>query len=383
MDSNVVLNKTESCQQGWELISKKVRFFVTENGGHTAPVIFTDDSGKSISPYYVTPWQTEGKDLSAAPVLVPLRGDFFCLPFGGNGDPVNGVTFPCHGETATAKWDFVDAKRDGKRVQLSLSMKLSLTEGEVRKNITLDDDHEAVYIEHVVSGLEGEFPIGHHAILDYPAPEEKMYLAADDFELGMVHPGVFSAPVNKEFQCLLPGAEFTDLKAVPSMFKEPDAIDCTTYPMPVGYTDIFAMFRKGGELPTWTAVVFPERGYIWYALKDSAVLPGTAVWNANQGRYGEPWNGRTSCIGIEDCCSFFAGGYKPSIEENELTARGWKSAFTFSKAAPSSIKVIQGIARIPENFGRVVNTVFTDDGIEFTGCSGITVSAKVDWKFIK
>ena len=98
MDSNVICQKTESCQQGWELISKKVRFFVTENGGHTAPVLFTDDSGKTISPYYVTPWQNEGKDLSAAPVLAPLRGDFFCLPFGGNGDPVNGVTFPCHGE---------------------------------------------------------------------------------------------------------------------------------------------------------------------------------------------------------------------------------------------------------------------------------------------
>jgi hypothetical protein len=72
-----------------------------------------------------------------------------------------------------------------------------------------------------------------------------------------------------------------------------------------------------------------------------------------------------------------------AVEGHELTARGWKSAFTFSKAASSSIRTIQGIARIPENFGRVVNTVFTDDGIEFTGCSGITVSAKVDWKFVK
>ena len=54
MDSNVICQKTEACQQGWELISRKVRFFVTENGGHTAPVIVTDDSGKSISPYYLT-----------------------------------------------------------------------------------------------------------------------------------------------------------------------------------------------------------------------------------------------------------------------------------------------------------------------------------------
>ena len=383
MDTNVVISKIESSQKGWELQSKKVKFFVTENGGHTAPVLFTDESGKTISPYCVTPWQNEGKDLSGCPVLVPLRGDFFCLPFGGNGDPVNGVTFPCHGETATAKWSFESAGRNGSKVQLVLNMKLSLTDGEVKKKITLDDDQEAIYIEHEVSGLEGKFPIGHHAILNYPDPDEKMYLAADRFDLGMVHPGIFSDPVNKEFQCLLPGAEFDDLTRVPSMFKTPDTIDCTTYPMPVGYTDIFAMFRKPAEKPAWTAVVFPERGYIWYVLKDSAVLPGTAVWNANQGRYGEPWNGRTSCIGIEDCCSFFAGGYKPSIEENELTKRNWKSAFSFSKNAPSSIKVIQGIVRIPENFGRITAANFTADGIEFTGCSGVTAAAKVDWNFVK
>jgi hypothetical protein len=369
--------------EGWKVETKSVNIFTAKGGAMTAPVFFHFDSGKTVQPYFISPWQDENKFGMGNDCLKNLRGEFFCLPFGGNGDPVNGVTFPCHGETATAKWSCKSAERTGSKVQLVLEMKLSLTEGEVQKKITLDDDQEAVYIEHVVSGLEGDFPIGHHAILNYPDPDEKMYLAADRFDLGMVHPGIFSDPVNKEFQCLLPGAEFDDLTKVPSMFKSPDTIDCTTYPMPVGYTDIFAMFRKPADTPAWTAVVFPERGYIWYALKDSAVLPGTAIWNANQGRYGEPWNGRTSCIGIEDCCSFFACGYKPSIEENELTGRNWKSAFRFSKDAPSSIKVIQGIARIPENFGRITATKFTADGIEFTGCSGITVSAKVDWKFVK
>ena len=383
MDKNIVIEKTESCRKGWELQSNKVKFFITEEGGQTAPVSFTGNDGKTVKPYFISPWQTEGKDLSGCPVLVPLRGDFFCLPFGGNGDPVNGVTYPCHGETATAKWNYVNAERNGSKVSLTLDMTLTLCPGKVTKRITLDDNEEAIYIEHEVAGVEGNFPIGHHAILDYPAPGEKAYLAADKFDMGMVHPGIFSDPVNKEFQCLLPGAEFDDLTLVPSMFKDPDTIDCTTYPMPVGYTDIFAMFRKGGELPSWTAVVFPERGYIWYALKDPAVLPGTAVWNANQGRYGDPWNGRTSCIGIEDCCSFFAAGCKPSIEDNELTAKGWSSSFAFSKDVPSSIRTIQGIARVPADFGRITAVKFTAEGIEFTGCSGIKTTAKVNWKFVK
>ena len=51
-----------------------------------APVTFFRDSAQPVRPYYVSPWQEEAPSKMPAPVLVSLRGDFFCLPFGGNND---------------------------------------------------------------------------------------------------------------------------------------------------------------------------------------------------------------------------------------------------------------------------------------------------------
>lgn len=88
-------------QPSFQLANDQVRLSVTETGGHMAPVKFYADSKTPIEPYYISPWQDEPKTEMPAPVLNSLRGDFFCMPFGGNADPVNGEKHPPHGEIAT------------------------------------------------------------------------------------------------------------------------------------------------------------------------------------------------------------------------------------------------------------------------------------------
>lgn len=83
---------------------------ITKLGGHMAPVTFGAGGRQQITPYYISPWQDEEHEKMPADVLVPLRGDFFCMPFGGNSVAHNGEEHPVHGETATALWSFVDDK---------------------------------------------------------------------------------------------------------------------------------------------------------------------------------------------------------------------------------------------------------------------------------
>jgi hypothetical protein len=59
---------------GWRVASDKVDLFITENGGHMAPVTFDVDTDKSIQPYYISPWQNEDLTDFADPVLAPLGG---------------------------------------------------------------------------------------------------------------------------------------------------------------------------------------------------------------------------------------------------------------------------------------------------------------------
>src|SRR5512137_359220 len=92
-------------QPSWRLASTEVEAYVTELGGHLGPVTF-DRKGRKLQPYSVAPWAEEGAAASPLPILRVLRGDFFCLPFGGNATPYRREKHPVHGETANARWQF-------------------------------------------------------------------------------------------------------------------------------------------------------------------------------------------------------------------------------------------------------------------------------------
>ena len=79
--------KTIASQPSWVIRNDSVELAITQLGGHLAPVTFFSGSGKEIQPYWIAPWANEKKKFPAeAAVLKPLRGDFFCMPFGANAD---------------------------------------------------------------------------------------------------------------------------------------------------------------------------------------------------------------------------------------------------------------------------------------------------------
>ena len=124
-------------QPSWILAGDDVEVAVTKLGGHMAPVTF-DRRGRPFQPYHVTPWQDEKRESFPAAVLAPLRGDFFCLPFGGNGAAYHGERHVPHGETATAAWTFAGRSRaaDGAET-LTLTLDTKVRPGRVTKEVTL------------------------------------------------------------------------------------------------------------------------------------------------------------------------------------------------------------------------------------------------------
>lgn len=94
--------RTIHAQPSFVLATKAVEVAVTVRGGQMAPVTFFRDSAQPVRPYYVSPWQDEKPSEMPAPVLNCLRGDFFCVPFGGNTDEVAGEKHPPHGEIVGA-----------------------------------------------------------------------------------------------------------------------------------------------------------------------------------------------------------------------------------------------------------------------------------------
>ncbi len=368
------------------LATKEVEVAVTELGAHMAPVTFFRDSGNPVRPYHISPWQDEKPVAMPAPVLVTLRGDFFCMPFGGNSGEVAGETHPPHGEIVGEPWQLVGRKTTGDVTTLTLGIDTKVREGRVTKELSLVAGHNVVYSRNTIEGFAGRVPLGHHATLAMPEEEGAVRIATSAFRFGMTCPSLFSDPKQREYQALLPGAKWTDLTKVPVAWKGAPDADLTRLPGRYGHADLIQIVNEPWEKtngPAWTAATYPEAGYVWFSLKDPAVLNSTVFWMEYHGRHGHPWNGRNNCLGLEDVTACFADGLAASTKENALTREGVETAVALSAGKPTAVNYIQGVVRIPDGFGNVKTLEFAPAEVTFISTTGKRVSAPVRHEFLK
>lgn len=373
---------TRDSQPGWIVSNDQVEVFVTRRGGHMAPVVFYKDSSEPIQPYYISPWQNENIEVPD-PVLEPLRGDFFCMPFGANLQPYNGEQHYLHGDTARREWEFAELGKSDRIKTITFGMDTVVRKGHVTKKISIVEGQNVLYITHVLGGFEGKIPIGHHAILSVPDKQGSLKVSVGNFDLGMTDPTIIGDPVNREYQSLAIGETFESLEKVPLIWKAPAFGDCSSYPQRTGFTDVLYTFKKPSVQPAWTTACNEEEGYLWFAFKNASILPTTAFWIENKGRHGQPWNGRNRCLGLEETCAYCAEGIASSIEPNILTEKGFPTCLELSPDEPTNVYMIQGCARVPENFGKVKDVEFMKNSVHFISETGLRITVKVNYDFIK
>ena len=374
--------KTQSIvgKNAWVISTKNVELAITETGGHMAPVMFYTDSGKPIQPYYISPWQEE-EIKTGLPVLDPLRGDLFCMPFGADND-YNKEKHTVHGEVASKKWLAKNAESKDGVTTLSLSMKTKSRPGTAAKEISLIEGQNVVYVRHVFEGYSGKMCLGHHATLAVPEKEGSVRVSSSPFLFGRTGDRSVLATADREYYSLKAGAEFKNLKKVPTIWKEDPWADLTSFPAREGFVDIVGIYKKEGQKPAWMAAAVPSKGYLWFSLKDPRVLPQTVMWISNKGRHEAPWSGRNRCLGLEDTCAYLADGLKNSAKKNPVNEKGIQTSVTFSPKKPFAVNYIEGVIRIPKTFDRAAKAVFEKSGIRFISESGKEASAPVFWNFI-
>ena len=378
--------RTFHAQPSFVVATKEVEVAITKLGGHMAPVTFFRDSAKPVKPYHISPWQDEAPTTMPAPVLVTLRGDFFCLPFGGNSDEVAGERHPPHGEIVGDAWHLVGTKKTGDVTTLTLGTETKVRKGRVTKELSLVDGQNVIYSRNLIEGFAGRVPLGHHATLAMPEKEGAVRIATSAFRFGMTCPSLFSDPKQREYQALLTGAKWTDLAKVPVAWKDAPDADLTRLPARYGYADLIQIANEPWEKahgPAWTTATFADAGYVWFSLKDPAVLNSTVFWMENHGRHGHPWNGRNNCLGLEDVTAFFADGLAASTKENLLTKEGVETAVTLSADKPTAVNYIQGVVKIPDGFDNVKTLEFSPGEVTFISTAGRRVTAPVRHEFLK
>ena len=373
-------------QPSFVITTPQVELALTVSGGHMAPVTFFRDSAKPMKPYYVSPWQDEKPVEMPAPVLKILRGDFFCMPFGGNSDAVSGEKHPPHGEIVAEPWKLIGSKKTGDVTTLSTEITTKVRKGRILAALSLVDGQNVIYSKHTIEGFAGKVPLGHHATLAMPEKEGAVRIATSAFRFGMTNPGLFSDPKSREYQALQPGAKWTNLAKVPAAWKDAPDADLTRMPQRQGFADLVQLANEPWEKtngPAWTTATFAEDGYLWFSLKDPGVLRSTVFWMENHGRHGHPWNGRNNCLGLEDVTAFFADGLAASTKENVLTKEGVDTALELSADQPTVVNYIQGVVKIPEGFENVQTLEFAPGVVTFISTTGKRVTAPVRHEFLK
>ena len=364
-------------QMAFFLQNDNVQLAVTELGGHLAPVTFRLDGGRQIQPFSIAPWWNE--NTAEAPLLQVLRGDFFCMPFGANNDLYEGKRYLPHGETASCPWRHVETVSKDNKSTLHLQLDVSAQQGKVDKIIEIRQGHSAVYQRHVISGLSGRMPVGHHATLKFESPG---LISTSPRSFGKVNPTTFENPAKGGYSFLKPDAEFTDITRVPCV--DGSFSDLSIYPNREGFEDLSMVFSQSDLRFAWTAVVFPQEQYLWIAFKDPRILVGTIIWCSNGGRHYSPWRGRhRAVLGLEEVTSYFAEGLAASARANSLSERGVPTCITLSAEQPSTINYVMAVAAIPKGFDRVASVDENNGNVEIVAESGETVSTPIDLTFLE
>jgi hypothetical protein len=369
-------------QPSWRVASSQVEAFVTEMGGQLGPVTF-DRKGRKLQPYSVAPWAEERLDPSQPPIIKALRGDFFCMPFGGNASQFGRERHPVHGETANARWQFRSLETRAGRTCLHLNLTTKVRPGRVDKRIWLVDGQNTVYSQDVVSGMSGPMNLGHHAMLKFPDSPASGLVSTSRFVYSQVFPQAFELPEKRGYSWLKQGAEFKSLEKVPTITGE--TADLTRYPARRGFEDL-VMLVSDPDVPfAWTAVAFPKERYVWFALKDPRILRETLFWISNGGRHYPPWNSRhVNVMGLEEVTSYFAIGLAESARKNPFSQKGFPTCLILNPRKPLVVPYIMGIAGIPAGFDRVasIRAVPGKRAILLTSANGRQVETAVDIDFL-
>ncbi len=360
-------------EPSWPLANDCVSLRVTARGGHVAPVEFRFPSDV-FSPYSLAPWQPADEP-AAPPILQVLRGDFFCFPFGA--DAAAGHPH-IHGEPANQPWRLIDTSPGSLHLALDFSFSGPLAGGRLEKRLLLRPGHAALYQEHRISGVSGDFNYGHHPILHIPEGVQAELRTSP-----LRFAGVYTYPRGDgtERNALARGARFASLDAVP--LARGGTTSLLRYPARPGHEDIVMLSAAASSGPSWTALTY-STGFVWVSLRDAADFPSTLLWMSDGGRDGAPWRGRhTRRIGVEDVCSHFCDGLGAS-RASELPAReGIATTRRFSADAPTTLRHVQFAAAVPPDFGGVAQIDFHEHEPRVTlhGDGGASVAVALDWRF--
>ncbi|MGE3874946.1 MAG: hypothetical protein AB7F74_18500, partial [Parvibaculaceae bacterium] len=252
------------------------------------------EGAEELRPLHRAPWLRSGETLpdEVAPVERRLAGDFFCAPFGRTSPDL-----PIHGWAANGTWEKAAREHAATgAVTATYRLRETVAGAELTKHLTLCPHHPIVYQRHVFTGGAGAIPVAHHAMIHVPG---RARLSFSSKASRFTPARALETDPKRGRSVLLYPQHFSSLDKVRRA--DGHVSDASHYPFDEGHEDLIIMSETPGAKLGWSAALAHADGFLFFALKDAAILPHTVLWMSNGGRSYAPWSSRhRAVIGIEE-----------------------------------------------------------------------------------
>jgi hypothetical protein len=294
-------------------------------GAMIGPITFILPDGRLVSPLHVAGWGNDPNRFELPGVLQRLRGEWPCVPFGGDADrqlskgwSVNGAGLAGqpHGYGSNTDWRWIDG--DGEYLTLAIDYPSEHPIGRLTRRIIPDPHSPAVDFElTILPRRDCELPIGLHPVFRVPPEPGALRLLPGSYRGVRTYPGDLE-PGRVLFA---ENVRFANLREAPR--RDGGVIDASVLPFVEDIEDLLQLLAVDGAI----ALHYPDESYIARLTWRSEHFPSLLLWYSNRGRQYYPWLGRHLALGVEPICSAFdlgpalSSGANPIAEEGVPTAQ--------------------------------------------------------------
>lgn len=298
-------------------------------GGMLGPTLFVLPEGRQIAPFHIAPWADETGNGELPGVLRRLRGEWPCVPFGGDADRAPRHGWPgstatptldaeAHGHGSNADWIF------GAASPVELALAIDYPDNHpvrrLERRIIPDPKQAAIDFELAISMRHDcDLPIGLHPCIRLPHIAGGMHIEMEGKIAGATLPGDVDPSA-----ILAPGQIAEDWHMM--RLRDGSCIDPSRVPLPRHTEDLVQLLGVPGRVALHNTI----EGYRLRMSWNPEHFPSLLLWNSNYGRQFAPWNGRHLALGVEPICSAFDLGPQISAANNPIAARGVPTSRKFS-----------------------------------------------------
>lgn len=297
-------------------------------GAMLGPTLFILPDGRQVAPFQVAPWANETFGDDVPSVLRRLRGDWPCVPFGGDADrPPRGdwpgssaegtVDALPHGYGANHHWAFGDASPTG--ISLSIDYPEAHPIRSLERRVVPDPQGTALDCELVVNvRSDCTLPFGLHPTFRLPETPGAVRIEVGDDISGVTYPhGVDASSIFETDQRAAPWHEVR--------LRDGSSLNVSAIPLRQRTEDLLQLLDMPGHAALWNT----EEGYRARLIWNREHFPSALLWFSNRGRSFAPWNGRHLALGLEPICSAFDLGPEIGASDNPINRRGIATARRF------------------------------------------------------